>query len=1261
MGASPNNNPGQPQPGVQGDAGRSPNFDGGAVEPTPPGTEVPTGCTPSRDGDPQPFLCPCDTNADCESGYCLAGAQGKVCTKNCIEDCPSGFECGVLVGTCPDCAQVCIPSFVTLCDPCNTNAECRNPYFEEAGGARCVRHGDAGNFCGAGCNVDEDCPEGLLCDEVEAVDGAMVKQCVQESGFCGCSALASDKGAETTCSVTNDLGSCSGTRACASESLTACDAQVPQAEECDGLDNDCDGLLDEGSCQGNQQCNCNDQGCACGCAPGEVDCGSGCVDVMTSAAHCGDCGAPCDADNVGAFVCVDGVCGIAKCAAGFEDKDGAAENGCECSVQPEICDGLDNDCDGQIDEGGDLCSGVGGCGGVCAAGQCTCEEGCDACQGTCMPTDQYNSDTNNCGGCGNACELSGTAIHKCEAGQCKSILCADGFKDCNMDQLDGCEWTVEAEICDGVDNDCDGIVDEKPLADCDGAKVCENGYCQCPADQPDLFDCPELGCKNLANDKEHCGSCGYSCADNEWQDVQGYSCVDGACAVKSCAATFFDVDGDPYNGCECEKTSPIELCDGIDNDCDGEIDEGPLADCKGAKICEYGSCICDPKQANLMLCGDGDSCSDVGSSIDHCGFCGNTCGAMGLPNVSKYKCGQGNCELSQCQLPFVDADKDLFNGCECEKTSTVETCDGVDNDCDGTVDEGPNNCKGGQLCQFGECACPFDKPHLMDCGTGTCIDTMNDKNNCGMCGNVCNLPGAAYQKCEEGQCVVPACKPGLKDCNESAFDGCEWTVEPEMCDFIDNDCDGEIDEQPKGINVQCESTFPGLCKLGKTVCAGGNIECQPNIQPGSKPEVCNGQDEDCDGIPDNGDPGGGAPCMVPGAKGACAQGVRHCQNGSLVCEQVVFPGAEVCDGQDNDCDGQVDGMQQSCFSDCGSGTETCQFGSWNGCNAQKPKTCQNWNSCSTEQMCVTSCPPKPVEMCDGVDNNCNAAVDEGFTCKPGQTQTQKCDGACGTKTRTCTNSCSWGNWSSCQGAGVCQPGAKQTKSCGSKCGKQTRTCNSQCKWNNYSKCGSEGVCSPGSKKTKGCTQCGEQTATCNSQCKWNSYGSCKDKGVCNPNQTKSCTTGCGKQTCSSSCGYGSCKYTTDKYEGSSGNGSTSKAKFLGTKTEGNSIASIAGTVHKPGDVDYYKFKFNEKQSLIDWYWGWEVVLSGGAGSKTLQVIWDRDCNGKNKKYFTASGGGKLTVNTGNLDVVGWQNGCIYVKVTSSTWSCNNYTLGFTIK
>jgi fibro-slime domain-containing protein len=210
-----------------------------------------------------------------------------------------------------------------------------------------------------------------------------------------------------------------------------------------------------------------------------------------------------------------------------------------------------------------------------------------------------------------------------------------------------------------------------------------------------------------------------------------------------------------------------------------------------------------------------------------------------------------------------------------------------------------------------------------------------------------------------------------------AGSGCVAT--PEVCDGVDNNCDGSIDEGNPGGGVACVvAGAVGECAQGALQCQGGMLGCVASVQAG--PEVCDGKDNNCDGQIDEGDPGGGGACKVPGLLGVCAVGAQICQGGAVTCEQTVAPSSEVCDGKDNNCDGQVDNAP----TDVGG---SCKTGLLGVCAKGTLQCAQGGVVCTPNQQ-------PSAEVCDGLDNNCDGQVDEAVT--------QAC-GACNLGTQTCQN------------------------------------------------------------------------------------------------------------------------------------------------------------------------------------------------------------------------------------------------------------------
>lgn len=210
------------------------------------------------------------------------------------------------------------------------------------------------------------------------------------------------------------------------------------------------------------------------------------------------------------------------------------------------------------------------------------------------------------------------------------------------------------------------------------------------------------------------------------------------------------------------------------------------------------------------------------------------------------------------------------------------------------------------------------------------------------------------------------CDGDCDDTNRHVFPG-----QVEACNNIDDNCDGQIDEN---LIKDCwdgppDSVFgpPSHCVIGTSSCSAGHWNsCEGQIHP-RQFESCNEIDDNCNGMVDEVEP---ELCGPQDTSGVCAKGDQVCSDGETFCSGAVYPSVEVCDGIDNDCDGVTDeNLTQVCQTACGIGEETCNMGQWIGCTALVPTQ----------------------EICDGIDNDCNGEADEGCSCSLGDAQTCKQD------------------------------------------------------------------------------------------------------------------------------------------------------------------------------------------------------------------------------------------------------------------------------
>ena len=593
-------------------------------------------------------------------------------------------------------------------------------------------------------------------------------------------------------------------------------------------------------------------------------------------------------------------------------------------LTPEFCNGLDDDCDGLTDDGVPERSCLAVCTGTLVPGTMSCANGA---WGVCEPSslaeicDDLDNDCNGVvddgfqagpTGLGQACTVGIGACH------------ASGTFVCNAaGSATTCGATPgepSAELCDGLDNDCDGLTDPdwhdgsfgpslgEPCVIGQGACLAGGAFV-CP---PSGVGAPVCDAVGAGPDSEVCDGVDNDCdgLTDEHPDDPAHPfsepCFDGQAdvlGVGACAAGVRPCIGGSLGTCVGQVLPSAEVCDGVDNDCDGLTDEDaagvPLEEVcysgasgtqgtgqcvAGLRTCEgvagWSVCVGEVVPSAELCNGLDDDCDGV---ADNAWVDGSLGPVLGLPCVA----GLGECSaLGTYVCPAGGA-----GAADCGAISADpidEVCDGLDNDCDGLTDEDAVN----QLLSQG------------------CLPPDNGAWDLGYCG-----PGTQY--CESGA----------------------WTLcygaqhaEPEVCDGVDNDCNGATDEdaldplQPLTLPCYDADAFSedvGQCHGGLRTCAGGLLgACVGQVVP--VVEVCDGLDNDCDGITDESPVDDGQPLKRScyggdpehAGVGACDFGFEPCLVGAWQpCQGWVDPAQETCNGVDDDCDGVEDPDESNVIGD----------------------------------------------------------------------------------------------------------------------------------------------------------------------------------------------------------------------------------------------------------------------------------------------------------------------------------------------------------
>jgi len=453
--------------------------------------------------------------------------------------------------------------------------------------------------------------------------------------------------------------------------------------------------------------------------------------------------------------CTAGVCGVAACAPGFGDCDGAATNGCERPVTtPTDCGAC-----------GVACAAGPHAAAACTAGACalTCAPGFGDCDGDASNGCErdLSGDVAHCGACGNAC----TGGRTCQSGACSAAVCVTGWGNCNTAEADGCEVDLAQ---DPAHCGACGYMCAAPHA----APACVGGACRVAACDGGYADCDGSavnGCEvAVADDPAHCGACGHACALANAAGV----CALGACAVGACAAGFADANGLAADGCEVDLRADVRHCGALGNAC---------VAAHGAPACVSGLCAVAGCDAGYADCDGayGNGCeAATGTDLSHCGACGRSC-PSGASSVAV--CVGGACGLV-CTPGAADCNGAAADGCEVDIAREAAHCGACG-----------NACTGGRTCQSGACSAAVCVAGRGNCNAaeadGCEVDLAQDPAHCGACGRACAFAHAA-PVCAASACGFNVCDAGYGDCDGVQADGCEADLQRDAghCGACGNTC-----------------------------------------------------------------------------------------------------------------------------------------------------------------------------------------------------------------------------------------------------------------------------------------------------------------------------------------------------------------------------------------------------------------------------------------------------------------------------------------
>ena len=749
-----------------------------------------------------------------------------------------------------------------------------------------------------------------------------------------------------------------------------------QSEVCDGVDNNCEGNIDEGYFDGDGDSWANCTGGDCDDSnplsfPGAFE---ACDGEDNDCNGVDDAGAPevngqeTDDDGDG-FV----ECGLPSSSSlpGGDCNDGDST---ESPGLPEVCDGgTDNDCDPTTIETVDMDG-----------------DGESICDGDCDESEPANSGAGVevCDGLDNDCDdlvdedfdLDGDGSF-----DASSPLCGSTWPTADCDDTDPLNFPDNTEVCDGLDNNCDGIADElRTVFDgpADSDPITGVGSLNKPLTVEVTVD--NVGVDGIVVDLDVVVDISHDAA----QDLEVTLVSPSGTAVvltadnggfgENLSSTIFDdeaalgisstgTDDAPFSG----RFQPDEPLSSFD----GEVVSGVWILNIVDDFPSVSDGVLNSWALHLAWEGDGDGVSTLCASGD-CDDLNTTVSPL-LPELCDGIDNDCNGFADFDALLEVDQDGDGSLSCaDCDDNDPtrqpggVEVCDGIDNDCNPLTDETLDLDGDGFTACGGDC----DDTNILTY-TGAIELCDGDDNDC----DGTMLAGEDIDDDEDGS---PACA----DCDDTEAN--EFPANVEVCDGLDNDCDPATDE------------LADLDLDGETLCSGDCDDDDATVFANA-PELCDGVDNDCDGV-------------TPTGEFNDADG-----DGSLSCEDCNdldlnnFPGnVETCDGLDNDCDPATDELADQdldgfnlCTGDCDdSSAEVAPFldeicdGLDNDCDSATEEDADSdldgvsicGGDCNDEESSIY---PLAVEVCDGVDTDCDGLI-EAVELDLDEDTYLPCDGDC---------------------------------------------------------------------------------------------------------------------------------------------------------------------------------------------------------------------------------------------------------------------------